>query len=143
MKVTIEQIKNAYEATKQLSYTGMEVSEINKVMNARSAMRPHYDAFKAFDEDVRNAHKPNEEDWNFLVEVEKKGLKNASAEELKRHDELAIPYVAAINEALTPKLAEEVEIDVEKISNASVAVLLANNKPNLATLQELLTFLMP
>jgi hypothetical protein len=143
MKVTIEQIKNAYETTKLLSFTGMEVSEINKVMNARSAMRPHYDAFKAFDEDVRNAHKPSEDDWNFLVEVEKKGLKNASPEEQIRHNELAIPYIAAINEALAPKLAEEVEINVEKISKASVAVLLANNKPNLDTLEDLLTFLMP
>lgn len=143
MKVTIEQIKRVYEATEHLSFTGMEISEINKIINARDVIRSHYNSFKAFDEDVRKVHKPCEEDWNFLVEVEKRGLKNASPEEKIRHDELAIPYIAAIKEALEPKLKEEVDINIEKISNASVAVLLANNKPNLATLQELLTFLMP
>lgn len=141
--MSIKQITDAYAMTEHLTYTGMEVSEINKIMSARSAMRPHYEAYKAFSEDVHKAHKPNEEDWQFLVEVENKGLGNATPEEKKRHDELATPYLKAINEALSPKLAEEVELEAEKISNASVAVLLANNGLNLVTLRGGLTFLMP
>ena len=92
MKVTIEQIEMTYELTEHLSYVGMEVSEINKVMSARSAMRPHHESYKAFSEDVRKAHKPNEADWRFLEEVEQKGLENATLEDKKRHDELAAPY---------------------------------------------------
>lgn len=143
MKVTIEQIKRVYEATEHLSFTGMEISEINKIINARDVIRSHYNSFKAFDEDVRKVHKPCEEDWNFLVEVEKKGLKNASSEERMRHNELATPYVAAIKEALVPKLKEEVDINIEKISKESISIILANNKINLIMLQESLSFLLP
>lgn len=143
MKVTIEQIKKFYEITEQLSFTGMEISEINKIINARDAIRSHYNAYKAFNEDLQKAHKPKEEDWNFLVEVEKNGLKNASPEDLKRHNEIAKPYVTAINDALNPKLAEEVDIEIEKISKDSVAALLANQRFNILMLNEYLSFIMP
>ena len=142
MKVTIEQIKNAYEFAGRLSYFGIETSEINKVMNARSVMRPHYDKFSAFAEDVRNAHKPKEDDWNFLVQVEQKGLRKATPEERERHAQLAVPYKTAVDGALEPELTKEVELEVETISQATVSALLANNQTTLAEIEFYLSFLL-
>lgn len=143
MKVTIDQINKFYEITEQLSFSGMEISEINKIIDARDAIRSHYNAYKAFYEDVQKAYKPKDEDWNFLVEIEKKGLKNASPEDVKRHNEITVPYIAALNKALNPKLEEEVDIEIEKISKASVSTILANHKFNILMLNEYLSFIMP
>jgi hypothetical protein len=142
MKVTIEQIANAYEFSELLSYFGVKTAEINKVMNARSAMRPHYDKFKAFSDDVRKAHRPSEEDWNFIVEVERKGLKTATQEERERHNKLAIPYQTAVDSALAPELAKEVELDVELITQETVSELLSNNQTTLAEIKLYLSFLL-
>ena len=142
MKVKIEQIANAYEFSEQLSYFGIKTAEINKVMSARSAMRPHYDNFKAFSDDVRKAHRPSEEDWNFLVEVERKGLKNATQEERERHDKLAILYQKTVDSALAPELAKEVVLDVEPITQETVSELLANNKTTPIEIEFYLSFLL-
>lgn len=122
MKLKQRDINIAYLALGNLAYTGVDPEEIGKVMKARKAMRPHYDAYKAFDEEVRKA----QENYDRLAEIEMKGEKK-TAEEQAWHDEHIKDFIEAVNIATKDELEKEYDIEVEELSADAVAKILSNN----------------
>ena len=122
MKLTQLQINNAYMALGKIALGNVAPVDIAKIMRARKAMRPHYEAYIAFDDDVRKAQ-PN---YELLATLETKG-KACTEEEKQRYDALLPAFVAGVNEAIIPELKKEIEIEVEQISEEAVAQIASNN----------------
>lgn len=123
MKMTQSFINSTYPILGGISYAGVAPSDIAKVMRLRKAMRPYFDAYKAFDEEVRRA----QEHFDRLAEIELKG-KEASEEDKAFFAEHIPAFIKAVNIAIEPELAKEYEIDVEPISEEAISTIVANNK---------------
>ena len=122
MKLTQLQINNAYVALGKIALGNVAPVDIAKIMRARKAMRPHYEAYIAFDDDVRKAQ-PN---YELLATLETKG-KACTEEEKQQYDALLPSFIAGVNEAIIPELKKEIEIEVEQISEEAVAQIASNN----------------
>ena len=121
MKLTQLQINNAYVALGKIALGNVAPADIAKIMRARKAMRPHYEAYIAFDDDVRKAQ-PN---YELLAALETKG-KACTEEEMQQYDALLPAVIAGVNEAIIPELKKEIELEVEQISEEAVALIASN-----------------
>ena len=122
MKLTQLQINNAYVALGKIALGNVAPADIAKIMRARKAMRPHYEAYIAFDDDVRKAQ-PN---YELLAGLETTG-KACTEEEKQQYDALLPAFIAGVNEAIIPELKKEIELEVEQISEEAVAQIASNN----------------
>lgn len=122
MKLKQKDINIAYLALGNLAYTGVDPEEIGKVMKVRKAMRPHYDAYRAFDEEVRKA----QENYDRLVEIETRGEKKTTEDEAWYKEHIGA-FVEAVNIATKDELEKEYDIEVEELSADAVAKILSNN----------------
>ena len=122
MKLTQLQINNAYVALGKIALGNVAPADIAKIMRARKAMRPHYEAYIAFDDDVRKAQ-PN---YELLAGLETKG-KACTEEEKQQYDTMLPAFIAGVNEAIIPELKKEIELEVEQISEEAVAQIASNN----------------
>lgn len=122
MKLTPQEINNAYVALGKIALGNVAPVDIAKIMRARKAMRPHYEAYIAFDDDVRKAQ-PN---YELLAALEAKG-KACTEEEKQQYDALLPAFIAGVNEAIIPELKKEIELEVEQISEEAVAQIASNN----------------
>lgn len=125
MKLKIEKIVTAYQIFDDISLKGVSPEDIAKIARARMAMRPHYEAYIAFDNDVREANKPFDEDWKFVVTLEQKGLEKASKDDIDRHQKILKPFIEAINIALNPEREKEVDLEFEPISVETEAFIMS------------------
>ena len=122
MKLAQHQINNAYGALGQISLGNVAPADIAKIMRARKAMRPIYEAYVAFDTDVRKA----QANYDILAELESKGKARTEVENLQ-YDTLLPDFVKAVNEAIIPELKKEFDLDIEQISEEAVAQIASNN----------------
>lgn len=123
MKLTQSFINSTYPMLGGISYAGVAPADIAKVMRLRKAMRPHFDAYKAFDEEVRRA----QEHFDRLAEIELKGTE-ASEEDNAFYAEHIPAFIKSVNIAIEPELAKEYDIDLEPISDESISAIVAHNK---------------
>ena len=126
MKITQKNLNEIYIACGVGSLDGVAPEEIVKVMNLRKAMRPHFEAYKAFEKDVREAQ-PN---YDRLVEIEGKAEK--SEEDKQFYADNIEAFVVGFNMAILPELNKEVELEAEGLSPETIAVLASKTKVPLA-----------
>lgn len=109
-----------YNFLGEVKVTKMEVSEVLKVVKARKEIKPHFDGWQSFVEDLQNKLKPEELDGN---------------------DEEAVKaFNKKLNEAAMPELEREIEVKIEPLSDEAVAAILSENNINA---RELMTLLEP
>lgn len=117
MKITQKKLNDIYIACGVGSLAGVAPEEIVKVMTLRKAMRPHFEAYKAFEKDVREAQ-PN---YERLAEIEGKAEK--SDEDKQFYAENIKTFVVGFNMAILPELNKEVELEAEELLPETIAVL--------------------
>lgn len=122
MKLTQQEINNVYVVFKNLTYTGMNTAEIGKIMRMSKAMRPYFESYEAFDEEVRQA----QENYGRLAEIEMKGDEK-TPEDIAWYKEHIRAFIEGVNIAIKPELEREYEIEVEKLSDDTVAYILSNS----------------
>lgn len=109
-----------YNFLGEVKVTKMEVSEVLKIVKARKEIKPHFDAWKSFVEDLQSKLKPEE-----LDEKDKEAVK---------------AFNQKLNEAAMPELEKEIEVKIEPLSDEAVAAILSENNINA---RELMTLLEP
>lgn len=133
MKITQRDLNTIYSALGISGLTGVAPEEIVKIVKMRKAMRPHFDSYKAFDEDVRKA----QEDYERLAEIEQLGDK-ASAEDKAWFAEHIQHFVECVNMAIIPELNKEIEIEAEALLPETIAVIAARVNIPLTTLESII-----
>jgi DNA-binding transcriptional MerR regulator len=123
MKLTQLQINPVYAAFKNLTYTGMNLAEIGKIMRMCKAMRPYFESYQTFDEEVRQA----QENYGRLAEIEMKGDEK-TVEDIAWYKEHIRAFIEGVNIAIQPELEREYEIEIEKLSDDTVAYILSNSQ---------------
>lgn len=123
MKLTQQEINNVYVAFKNLTYTGMNPAEIGKIMRMCKAMRPYFESYQTFDEEVRQA----QENYGRLAEIEMKGDEK-TPEDIAWYKEHIRAFIEGVNIAIKPELEREYEIEVEKLSDDTIAYILSNSQ---------------
>ena len=124
----------AYKALGEAKVTKLEASEVLKIVKARKAMRPHAEDYDAFLKDCQEKFKPSNFDeiqekvqkWDSLTDEEKKEVNKA-----------LIEYNNAINSAILEEIEKDIEVNVEKLSEDSLAKMLQENGWELKKLDEL------
>ena len=130
MKITQREMNNAYVALENIALGNVPVADIIKIKRARKEMRPHVEAYRAFDEDVRKSL-PN---YDVLAELERKG-KDCTEEEVAKYKELIPAFKEALDAALTPELEKEYDLPIEQISEEGEAQIVSNNNLSQAALK--------
>lgn len=133
MKVSQRDLNTIYSALGISGLTGVAPEEIVKIVKMRKAMRPHFDSYKAFDEDVRKA----QEDYERLAEIEQMGDK-ASADDKAWFAEHIQHFVGCVNMAIIPELNKEVEVEFEPLSPETIAAIAARVNISLSILEILI-----
>lgn len=123
MKLIQLQVNTVYAAFKNLTYTGMNPAEIGKIMRMSKAMRPYFESYQTFDEEVRQA----QENYGRLAEIEMKGDEK-TPEDIEWYNEHIRAFIEGVNIAIKPELEREYEIEVEKLSDDTVAYILSNSQ---------------
>lgn len=124
----------AYKALGEAKVTKLEASEVLKIVKARKAMRPHAEDYDAFLKDCQEKFKPSNFDeiqekvqkWDSLPDEEKKGVNKDLVE-----------YNNAINSAILEEIEKDIEVNVEKLCEDSLAKILQENGWELKKLDEL------
>ena len=121
IRIPQAQINMVYMALGNIAYTGITPIEVAKIMRVRKAMRPLYESYQTFDEEVRRA----QENFERLAEIEMKDEK--SEEDIAWYKEHIHAFVEGVNVAIRPELEKEYDIEVEKLSDETAAYILSNS----------------
>lgn len=130
----LKSIIAAYKALGEAKVTKLEASEVLKIVKARKAMRPYAKDYDAFLKDCQEKFQPK----NF-EEIQEKVQKwdSLTDDEKKVVNKVLIEYNNAINSAILEEIEKDIELNVEKLSEDSLAKIIQENGWELKKLDEL------
>lgn len=129
MKIIQQNINTIYTALGVGSLNSVSPEEIVKIMKIRKAFRPYFEAYRAFEDDVRKAQ-PN---YDKLSEIENKVDK--SEEDKTFYIENIKAFITGVNMAIIPELNKEIEIDVESLLPETIALVVSRTNAPLDVLE--------
>lgn len=130
----LKSIIAAYKALGEAKVTKLEASEVLKIVKARKAMRPYAEEYDAFLKDCQEKFQPKNfeeiqekvQKWDSLTDEDKKVVNKALVE-----------YNNSINLAILEEIEKDIELNVEKLSEDSLAKIIQENGWELKKLDEL------
>ena len=130
----LKSIIAAYKALGEAKVTKLEASEVLKIVKARKAMRPYAEDYDAFLKDCQEKFQPK----NF-EEIQEKVQKwdSLTDDEKKVVNKVLVEYNNAINSAILEEIGKDIELNVEKLSEDSLAKIIQENGWELKKLDEL------
>lgn len=115
----------AYDVLGNASMSTLDVESVGVILDNRMLMRSRVDEYKALLADAQEKFKP--ENYDEIMQM-KQNWNNLSANERELVNTTIAEYSNKLGTVLEPKLNEEVDIELKKISLKDASKLMVENK---------------
>lgn len=115
----------AYDVLGNASMSTLDVESVGVILDNRMHMRSRVDEYKALLDDAQEKFKP--ENYDEIMQM-KQNWNNLSANERELVNTTIAEYSNKLGTVLEPKLNEEIDIELKKISLKEASKLMVENK---------------
>lgn len=115
----------AYDVLGNASMSTLDVESVGVILDNRMLMRSRVDEYKALLADAQEKFKP--ENYDEIIQM-KQNWNNLSANERELVNTTIAEYSNKLGTVLEPKLNEEIDIELKKISLKDASKLMVENK---------------
>lgn len=115
----------AYDVLGNASMSTLDVESVGVILDNRMLMRSRVDEYKALLADAQEKFKP--ENYDEIMQM-KQNWNNLSANERELVNNAIAEYSNKLGTVLEPKLNEEIDIELKKISLKDASKLMVENK---------------